>query len=200
MAYSDFSLDDVREKLGLRTLRASLFPQVTPVQLAPWFEESIRRGRAQALISEKARSEFVVTPILMHCGDFVGENYAIYSGVDLDVDAGAGLKGVCDFILGGTPPMPALTDPLMVLVEAKKGDIEAGIPQCVAQMVAARQFNVDRKNPVNRIHGCVTTGTDWQFLRLAGQDLIIDTDLYYLTAMDKIIGIFVTIMKGGHKG
>lgn len=52
---------------------------------------------------------------------------------------------------------------------------------------------------MDRIHGCVTTGTDWQFLRLANKDLIIDTDQYYLTAVDKIIGIFVSIMKGLQK-
>jgi hypothetical protein len=195
MAYSDFTLDDVRQQLGLRTTRASLFRDIPPIAPASWFTEAITRGRSQALISEKARSEFVVTPILIHCGDFVGENFAIYSGVDLDVDASAGLKGPCDFILGGTPPMPALTDPLMVLVEAKKGDIEAGIPQCAAQMVAARRFNLARKNPHEPVCGCVTTGTDWQFLRLEADALVIDTDLYYLTDVNKILGILVAIMK-----
>ena len=196
MAYSDFTLDDLRNQFKLRTVRASLFSGVAPVTLAAWFVESIARGRSHALLSEKARSEFIVTPVLMHLGDFVGENYAIYSGVDLDVDAGAGLKGPCDFLLGVTPPMPSLTAPLMVVVEAKKGDIEAGVAQCGAQMVATRRFNQERKLLTDRVLGCVTTGIDWQFLRLTESDLVIDTDLYYLTDVGKILGILASIMKG----
>ena len=57
------------------------------------------------------------------------------------VDAGRGLQGECDFILALTEPVPRLRAPLVTVVEAKKNDIEAGLGQCVAQMVAARDYN-----------------------------------------------------------
>ncbi len=89
-----------------------------------------------ALVSEKARSEFVVAPILLAAREMSRETLTIYSGQRLDVDPERGLQGECDFILALSAPLPRLRAPLLIIVEAKKNDIEAGLGQCVAQMVA----------------------------------------------------------------
>ena len=44
-------------------------------------------------------------------------------------------------------------------------------------MVAAQVYNERAGQPLPAVHGCVTTGEDWQFLRLAEADVtLIDTE------------------------
>ena len=63
--------------------------------------------------------------------------------------------------------------PVRVVVEAKKENINAGIPQCFAELIAAQIFNVNAAPPVETLYGVVTTGTEWQFLRTAtGAELV----------------------------
>jgi activator of 2-hydroxyglutaryl-CoA dehydratase len=57
----------------------------------------------------------------------------------------------------------------MMLVEAKKEDILAGLGQCVAEMVAAQIFNEREGNEISVIYGTVTSGTNWKFLKLKGK-------------------------------
>jgi hypothetical protein len=195
MTYSDFSLDQVRKNFGLQVITAALFPDLTPVPPTPWLIEAIHKGLQQALISEKARSELIVMPILLTGRELTHNAFAIYSGQRLDIDPTQGLTGECDFILAKTPPLPVLQAPLVTLVEAKKNDIEAGLGQCVAQMIGARLFNQQEGSQVPFIYGCVTTGETWQFLKLEGQQLALDNTRYYIDSLDKILGVLQAIIK-----
>jgi hypothetical protein len=158
--------------------------------------DTLQKGRGVAFFSEKSRSEFIVAPVLLTCQEILKNACWLYSGVRLDINPDKGLKGECDFILARTPPSPALRAPLLVVVEAKKNDIEEGLAQCAAQMVAARLFNEQHREAVTAIYGAVTTGEAWQFLRLVGQELVVDADRYYITEVDAVLGILVAVMKG----
>jgi hypothetical protein len=46
---------------------------------------------------------------------------------------------------------------------------------------------------------CVTTGENWQFLKLSDNILTIDTVLYYIDSIDKIIAVLETIIKSSIK-
>lgn len=167
MPYTDFTLEAVETRFGLMTEPGDLFPGLQPLPVPPWLVDMLARGRsAAALVSEKARSEFLVAPVLLACRELVPGALSIYSGQRLDVDPGQGLVGECDYILALTPPVPRLRAPLVTVLEAKRGDIEAGLGQCVAQMVGARLFNERAGASVPVVYGAVTTGEDWQFLRL----------------------------------
>ena len=145
MAYTDFTLELAESRLGVRARPGNLFPGLVAVAVPDWLRDFLARGMQLALVSEKARSEFIVGPILLGCRELTGGVLAILSGQRLDVDAERGLQGECDFILALADPMPRLRAPLITVVEAKKNDIEAGLGQCVAQMVAARDYNEDAK-------------------------------------------------------
>ncbi len=140
-----------------------------------------------ALLSEKARSEFIVAPILLAVRELTGERIAILSGQRLDVDPARRLQGECDFILALSEPVPRLRAPLLTVVEAKKNDIEAGLGQCVAQMVAAQVYNERSGQPLPAVFGCVTTGEDWQFLRLTGTEVTIDQGRFYINNVGDIL-------------
>ncbi len=148
LTYDDFSLETISTALGVSVETADVFPALPPLPVPQWLREMLDRGRRQVLLSEKARSEFIVVPVLLACQEFGGEPISIYSGQRLDVDPGRGLIGECDFILAATAPVPALRSPLMIIVEAKKNDVESGVWQCIAQMVGARVFSSLIRKPL----------------------------------------------------
>ncbi|MGH9853629.1 MAG: hypothetical protein ACREBD_27635, partial [Blastocatellia bacterium] len=84
--------------------------------------------------------------------------------------------------------------PVLVMVEAKKNDIEEGLGQCAAEMVAAQIFNQRERQDSRIIYGCVTTGETWQFLQLEGTRLTIDKARYFIVNVEKILGILFHIL------
>jgi hypothetical protein len=195
MSYSDYSLEDVERDLGVSPQEADLFPDSQVVVGPKWLPDWLARGTRLALISEKSRSEFIVVPILLAARELSGDQFAIYSGQRLDVEPEKGLAGECDFILALGPALPPLHAPLMTVVEAKKNDIEVGLGQCIAQMVAARTFNQRAGRGASPVWGCVTTGETWQFLQLVGQAALLNRDRYYLDNVGKILGAFLAICR-----
>ena len=197
MAYTDFTLETAESLLGVRARIGDLFPGLAPSIVPDWLRDFLDRGRQLALVSEKARSEFIVGPILLASRELSGGALAIYSGQRLDVDSGRGLVGECDFLLALADPVPRLRSPIVAMVEAKKNDIEAGLGQCVAQMVAAREYNERDESRVVDIHGCVTTGEAWQFLRLENGGVTIDRTRIYIDNVGGILGVFQAIVAQG---
>lgn len=194
MAYTDFTLELAEARLGVRARPGELFPGLVPVPVPDWLHDFLARGMQLALVSEKARSEFIVGPILLACRERSGGVLAIFSGQRLDVDPGRGLLGECDFILALADPVPRLRAPLVTVVEAKKNDIEAGLGQCIAQMVAARDYNEREGTPLAAIYGCVTTGEAWQFLRLKGTAVTVDRLRLYIDNVGAILSAFEGIV------
>jgi hypothetical protein len=194
MAYTDFTLELAEARLGVRARPGDLFPGLTAAAVPDWLRDFLARGMQLALVSEKARSEFIVGPILLACRELTGGKLAIFSGQRLDVDPGRGLQGECDFILALTDPVPRLRAPLVTVVEAKKNDIEAGLGQCMAQMVAARDYNEREGAGLAAVYGCVTTGEAWQFLRLEGAEVTVDRGRLYIDNVGAILGAFGTIV------
>ena len=76
-----------------------------------------------------------------------------------------------------------------MLVEAKKGELDVGLGQCIAEMCAAEIFNRTKDKVIPVIYGCVTSGKLWQFLKLEGKDVTIDTNEYQVAAVERILGI-----------
>jgi len=187
MAYTDFTLESAEAELGVVARPGVLFPGLQPPPVPPWLQDLLARGMALALVSEKARSEFIVAPILLAVRDLTGGRVAILSGQRLDVDPGRRLVGECDFILALSDPVPRLRAPLLTVVEAKKNDIDAGLGQCVAQMVATQLYNERAGQAPAAVYGCVTTGEDWQFLRLAGTAVTIDQRRLYIDNVGAIL-------------
>jgi hypothetical protein len=196
MAYTEFTLDTVERVLGISPKPAELFGTVTPLPVPPWLVEILAKGMQPSLLSEKARSEFIVAPILLASRELSHDAVSIYSGQRLDVDPEHGLVGECDFILSASQPVPVLRAPLVTIVEAKKNDIEMGLGQCAAQMAGARRFNQDAGRAVAVVFGCVTTGEAWQFLRLDDAVVLIDRKRYYIDNVGGILAVFQAII--GH--
>lgn len=194
MAYSDFSLAKVREAFSLtleenRNLFANI-PTVSPSdRLKLTLEENI--PLAIAINSEKARSEFLIAPILSEVRRQLNYEISLFSGVDFNVEPSDGLNGFCDFILSQSREQYYVSAPVMTVIEAKNENIIAGLGQCIASMLAAQLFNQRSSNAIDKIYGIVTTGTTWKFLTLQGNIAFIDSTEYYIKEIDKILGILL---------
>jgi hypothetical protein len=193
MSYSDITLEIIRSKFGIALAERPLFPNPGRIAPTPWLQTALAKGHGMAMFSEKARNEMIVTPILLTCRELTHDAFYIFSGIRFDVDPERGLKGECDFILGRTPPTPLLTAPLVVIVEAKKQDLEEGWGQCAAQMLAARVFNEREGQTVGSIYGCVTTGEAWHFMELAGNTIVVDARRFFISEVDIILWIVTQI-------
>lgn len=198
MAYSDFTLERLLADFNLQIDNGILFPDLVPIAIPQSLTERLAEGRSLALLSEKARSEFIVAPLLLAVRQLSENRIAIYSGQRLDVDPAHGLAGECDFILAETPPLPVLRAPIVSVIEAKKADIDSGLGQCAAQMLGSLRFNEQAGAAIQTTFGCVTNGREWQFLRLAGNRLTFDTVLFYIADVGLILAAFLAAIAAAH--
>jgi hypothetical protein len=145
---------------------------------------------AQRAKSEKAKSELLVSPVLTEVRRITGAQVQLFSGEEFNVDKDRGLNGFCDFLLSRSTTAYVIEAPVVMLVEAKKGELDVGLGQCVAEMVAAQLFNQNKGKAIARIYGSVTSGKQWQFLQLEGQNVTIDANEYPVVPIERILGIF----------
>ncbi len=145
--------------------------------------------------SEKARSEGIIYPLLIEVRRLLAQQIAVFSGEDFSIDEALGLNGVVDFLLTRSPHVTTIQAPAVVVVEAKKADITAGMGQCIAEMVAAQLFNQASGHLIPTIYGSVTSGTQWRFLMLQNKTVTIDLTDYPLPPVDQILGFLVWMVK-----
>jgi hypothetical protein len=196
MSYSEFTLADI-QRLGI-TIREvpNLFASLKATELPQDQTERLIRylPLALSLNTEKARSELLIAPMLFELKLRYPERMSVFSGIEFSVDAAAGLTGRCDYIVSRSPLQLSLTSPVCVLVEAKAENIIAGIPQCLAEMVAAQRFNAKAGVPEQPIYGVVTSGVQWRFLRLNGLQADVDQVEYSIQSPSAIVRILEQII------
>jgi hypothetical protein len=195
MPYSDFTLKQIKQTFGIRIEeRKKLFEDIATQpasdSLITILEETI--PLALAIDTEKARSELMITPVLLEVRRRSSQPISLFSGTEFTVDQSIGLNGYCDYILSRSPEQLTLNAPIFMIAEAKNENIKAGLGQCLAEMLAAQQFNQTEGNEIALIHGAVTTGEIWKFMKLEGTIVAIDLLDYYLPRdLDKILGILL---------
>jgi hypothetical protein len=195
MAYSDFTLAKVKKELGISIAEVSgLFAEIPPVVPSALLTASLERSGklARSIGTEKAKSEFLIAPVLAEIVARLDYQVSLFSGTDFNVDAEKGLQGFCDFILSRSGEQFDVTAPVITIVEAKNDNIKSGIGQCIAEMVGAQIFNQRAEKPIEIIYGVVTTGTNWLFMRLIGTQVEISDREYYINELDRVLGILMS--------
>ncbi|RKU14484.1 hypothetical protein C6501_08185 [Candidatus Poribacteria bacterium] len=197
MAYSNFTLETVQKTFQLDTVRSKgFFSQIEPVMPSAYLTTGLEKKAplATAIGTEKVRSELIVADVIVELLEHFDYRISFFSGIEFNVDAEAGLTGVCDFLVSLSPEQFYLESPIIALVEAKNLDLKLGLGQCVAEMLAAQRFNAERGNDIPCIYGAATTGIDWQFLKLEGKSLHIDMVIYTIERCDRILGILASMV------
>lgn len=197
MAFSDFRYPAVIQELGLTEVTAeNLYPAARPVVPVLANPAVLEVGTRLALNinTEKAKSEWLIAPILGDLWSRYRGRMNLHSGVEFDADPDARLTGRCDFLIGRGPQFPYLTAPVLMVVEAKNDNVYEGFGQAIAGMVGMQRFNRREGHPLDPVFGCSTTGTAWRFVQLSGTVVTIDLTEYHLGQVDRILGIFTHIV------
>ncbi len=199
MSFQDFRFPQVQQDLGLTIEETELFAEVAPLQLRDEFVEMLTEGTTLALAinTEKAKSEFIIAPMLLELRRSMGDRFGLFSGVELAVDPGRGLNGICDFLITRSARQFILSAPLIAIVEARNDNLRTGLGQCIASMYAAQMFNQQSGATSGLVFGVVTTGSAWKFLRLEGSVVTLDLMEYYIDRAGQILGILAKIIREG---
>ncbi|NES19235.1 MAG: hypothetical protein F6K41_09975 [Symploca sp. SIO3E6] len=191
MPYSKFDLHKVQSDFNLKIHEVIHFlPELPPVAPDTLLNEILAENVPLALAqgNEKARSEWIINPVLTAVRRLSNSQISVFSGKDFNVDPAKDLTGYVDFLVARSPRLLVLEFPIIMMVEAKPENLNAGLGQCAAEMVAAQIFN---QQPDQIIYGCVTNGELWKFLKLQQTDLTIDLDVYALKPIERLLGILI---------
>ena len=195
MPYSKFTLSEVLKQFGLTLIdRVELFPEVKPVAPSPFLQMALTEWGELALDinSEKARSEFIIAPLLAELRRLPA--VSLFSGINFDVDPERGLDGYCDFLLSRSPQQLFIEALVFAIVEAKNEDIKSGFGQCIASMIGAQLFNARSSEQAITVYGAMTTGTNWRFLKLEKTTVSLDRDEEFWNPVDRLLGILTAIV------
>lgn len=193
MAYRDFTFDQLTRAFGITNEVTPLFNGLPLIEPSHYLLHTLATATSLPLRSEKARSEYLVTPILFELLELNRQFFMLYSGEMLDVDRDRGLTGDIDFLIAKRTNTYSVSLPVMAVVEAPRRDFDRGVPHCAAQMLAVRQLNIETGLELP-IYGCVTIGTEWQFLHYNNHHLIVDPTVYRLDNLPELLGVFQHIL------
>jgi len=199
MAYNRFTIESIKKTFGLKIIGdVCLFEQTVPVEPSQVLIQFLNRylPLGSAIGTEKARSEFIIAPVLAEITELTHHAVSLFSGVDFTVDEEQGLSGRCDFLFSASRGQYAIEAPVLAVVEAKNDNLNSGLGQCMAEMVAARRFNDREEQPLDCIYGAVTTGSVWRFLRLQNDCIHIDQREYFIDNLPILLGILLEIVSG----
>jgi hypothetical protein len=199
MAYSKFTLEKALKELELTLVSVpELFLGVAPVAVSEPMAGLLKQYLTIALgvATEKARSEYLVAPLLFELRQRTGGAISIFSGVTFDVDPARGLAGACDFLLAKSPEQNILQSPVFAAVESKSENLRPGLGQCLAEMVAVQLFNQQEGHPLPTVWGTVTSGLAWRFMKLEGQTVYLENQERSLGDGSEVLGILLHIAEG----
>ncbi|QLE58294.1 hypothetical protein [Nostoc sp. TCL26-01] len=197
MSYSDFTLKKVKAEFNLTIVERPTFLEeiepITPSEFLSIFLEK-HLPLALAVNTEKARSEWLISPVLLEIKDKLSNQISLFSGTDFTVDSSLGLNGVCDFLISKSTEQLFIEAPAVVIVEAKREDLNAGLGQCIASMIAAQKFNQQNQTPIPTIYGTVTTGDRWKFLKLEATIVTIGLLEYNIPPVNQLLGMLTSFV------
>ncbi|MFM6283027.1 MAG: hypothetical protein ACKN9K_31965, partial [Dolichospermum sp.] len=122
MSYSDFTLRKVKQTFGINTIENQKFlPEIKPIAATATLTDFLAESLPLAIATgtEKARSELIISPVLLEVRKILQRKISLFSGADFNVDSALGLNGVCDFVLSRSPEQLEVEAPAVMIVEAK---------------------------------------------------------------------------------
>ncbi len=98
--------------------------------------------------SETAKREFLIAPVLFEIAKFTESKISVEYPIEIDDKLG----GYVDYLIRSKQEL--------IVIEAKKGDIDKGFNQLAAELIALDKYE-DENN--NLLYGAITIGEMWRF-------------------------------------
>lgn len=197
MSYSNFTLKRVKAEFDINVVEnRDLFSTIEEVEVSNYLKTTLNYNvpLALAISTEKARSEMIISNVLIELKKLLNDEIGLFSGINLDIDKDRDLNGFCEYIISKSSEQFYLNSPIVAIVEAKNEQLTSGLGQCIAEMIASKIFNKNEGNDVDKIYGAVTTGNTWKFLKYINNTAYIDKLEYHIANVNMIMGIFVKMV------
>ncbi len=136
-----------------------------------------------SLTSEIAKRDFLIAPILMEIAKVTASKINVEYPLDIDDK----LSGSLDYLIR--------TKQNLIVIEAKKGDLDKGFNQLAAEMIALDKYE---DLQTSTIYGAITIGDVWNFalLHRKTKQIIRDIDSYSIPSdTEKVFGILLGIVE-----
>jgi hypothetical protein len=135
--------------------------------------------------SEMSKREFLIAPII----DKLIEHIEIKVDIEANTYYDNTLKGSIDYVINNDKN-------IFIAIEAKNSDIEKGLNQLIAELIAIDKILED-DNENDFMYGAVTIGFDWNFVKLDRKNKVIIQDINYLSIkeLEEILQILVGILE-----
>ena len=195
MAYQDYTLRKLKQQFKLEQDNIVIFNKKTvkTVKASRRLNLELTEGQAMPLLTEKAKSELLIAPILKE----LNRNnpfLSIFSGYTFNIEGIEELSGAPDFMISNKPHKVEIESPVFCLVESKNKTPDEGYAQCAAEMYAARIFNQQMGETHETIHGVVTNAFEWVFMKLEGNRILIDQERYFINEIPRLLGVLQIIV------
>ena len=128
-----------------------------------------------SLNSETAKREFLIAPVLFE----LAKETDLKINVEYPIDVSELLSGYLDYLIRYKQEL--------IVIEAKKGDIDRGFNQLAAELIALDQYEEEGGSI---LYGVVTIGEMWVFSMLDRKNKKITRDMHNYTIPEDVENIF----------
>jgi len=132
-----------------------------------------------SLSSETAKREVFITPILFELLDYV----KLKIDIEYSLYVNEQLKGTLDYLIRSAQEL--------IVVEAKKADMEKGFSQLAVELIALDHY-LDNDKPI--LYGAITVGEAWRFGTLDRQQKLISKDIDSFRVPADLFQLFKILM------
>lgn len=179
-----FDIEDILGDLGcsFRRSRFDLPQQAADPQRLALLAEQINDGiRFVSSSSEQAKREFLIAPFIREVCRAAQQEVR----VEYPVAVSAWLKGTFDYYFGAGE---------MLVIEAKRDNLDNGMTQLAAELVALDQWSDRTQEEAPVLYGAVTTGLDWRFAMFNRQQRSLTSDLKLYRVPEELQTLFQILL------
>jgi len=137
------------------------------------------------LTSEMAKRDFMIAPLLWEIIRHVKAKIKVEYSIEIDEKLG----GLLDYLIH--------SEQKIIIIEAKKADLEKGFNQLIAELIAMDKYQGDNE-PLKFLYGAVSIGELWRFgiLDRRAKNILRDLHTYRVPEdIEEVISIIVGILE-----
>uniref|UniRef100_UPI0040577663 hypothetical protein n=1 Tax=Candidatus Electrothrix sp. TaxID=2170559 RepID=UPI0040577663 len=138
--------------------------------------------------SETAKREVMIAPVLHAVIQYINARL----NIEYPVSINDKLSGTIDYLFRSSQEL--------IVIEAKKGDLDRGFNQLAAEMIAMDMYEEGQIDPT-KVYGAITIGEVWRFAVLERKEKLLIKDIHtfrFPEDLTEIFSVVIGILEGNN--